>query len=345
MRRFPLLFLLPFQLLAQGFEDVPDKTPQEIQKELQSAEKQFQEAQKMFSPWYTGPLITPSPSLVAPGHMMTQPYLFISGNYSRYNNHRHAQDIPTLTQLQGLCVFQTGITETVDFIVTPSAEGQWQSRHHGGGFADLPITLGFLINKQTVYTPQIKFNIQQTFPTGRYKNLASDGLALSGLGGGSYRTQFSLGFGKVLFWSYEHPMNLRGFIGYTLSTPVRVTGFNSYGGGYGTDGTVQPGKILTADLGIEYSIDQPWVLALDVVYTATNRTTFTGHPGTTAAGTPASVGSGYSDNLSLAPAIEYNWSENAGFIAGAWFSVYGRNSLAFAQGVLSFYWEFPVVGK
>ncbi len=80
---------------------------------------------------------------------------------------------------------------------------------------------------------------------------------------------------------------------------------------------------------------------MDIVYTATERTKFAGNPGFTAAGTPATVGSGYSDNLSLAPAIEYNWSESAGFIGGVWFSVYGRNSLNFAQAVLSVTFSFP----
>ena len=43
------------------------------------------------------------------------------------------------------------------------------------------------------------------------------------------------------------------------------------------------------------------------------------------------------------PVIEYNWSENLGVLGGAWFSVYGRNSLAFVQGVFSVCWTFPVV--
>ena len=43
------------------------KTPQQIQQELNQAEKDFQRAKEMFVPWYTGPLVTPSASMMPPG--------------------------------------------------------------------------------------------------------------------------------------------------------------------------------------------------------------------------------------------------------------------------------------
>lgn len=339
MRWFYLLLLLPFAAQSREMER---ESPQQIEKELQDAQAQLNAAKKMFNPWYTGPLITPSPSMCPPGYFMAQPYLFAGGNYARYNEDRKAINIPNLVQLKGTQILQFGVTKTVDIIANPTAAGQWQNGDQGGGFADLPINLGFLVNSETPYAPQIKFNIQETFPTGRYERLSSDGLALSGLGGGSYQTSFGIGIGKVLFWNTKHPVNARTFVGYNIPTPVHVKGFNTYGGGYGTHGVVKPGNTFTVDLGIEYSISQTWVAAIDFVYTAQNRTKFSGYPGTLADGTPAVVGSGYNDNLSLAPAIEYNWNDSAGLIAGTWFSVYGRNSLAFVQGIISAYWLFPV---
>ena len=41
------------------------------------------------------------------------------------------------------------------------------------------------------------------------------------------------------------------------------------------------------------------------------------------------------DNLSLAPAIEYNWNENLGVLGGAQFSGYGKNSANFITGQFS----------
>jgi hypothetical protein len=37
--------------------------------------------------------------------------------------------------------------------------------------------------------------------------------------------------------------------------------------------------------------------------------------------------------FSLAPAIEYNWSDYVGIITGAWFTIAGRNALTFISSV------------
>jgi hypothetical protein len=98
---------------------------------------------------------------------------------------------------------------------------------------------------------------------------------------------------------------------------------------------VHPGNTFSSGVGIEVSMTQRWVLATDIVYKMQARTKFQGT-------TVAPVGGGFSDQLSLAPAIEYNWSPNLGAIVGAWFSVYGRNSPQFASGVCSLTYTFPI---
>jgi hypothetical protein len=166
-------------------------------------------------------------------------------------------------------------------------------------------------------------------------------LGLNATGAGVYATQFGLGLSKVIFWATQHPMNLRIFCGYQLSTIANVKNFNAYGGGFGTTGRVRPGNALSLDFGYEYSFTQRFNFAIDVVYSATGSTKFHGTAGTLADGTPASVGIGYSDNLSLSPALEYSFSPKIGIIAGAWFSVYGRNSNNFASGIISATFSYP----
>ena len=101
----------------------------------------------------------------------------------------------------------------------------------------------------------------------------------------------------------------------------------------------QPSHCAIAfDTSIELSFTQKWVLAIDLVYTYQNHSTFSGHKGRTAAGTTASVGAPSNDNLSCAPAIEYNPADNIGFLAGVWFAITGRNSSDFVAGVLSMYY-------
>lgn len=341
MRKSFLLFILPLVLYSQEPSRSSHKSPEQIELEIDQAEADFKKAKKMFNPWYTGPLVTPTVEMVAPGSVNIQPYLFVIDNYAEFNEDRHSISQPNLINLNSLVTIQTGITDTMDITVNLEGDASWERGKSGGGFSDITVMLGFPICLETPYVPQIKVNIQESFPTGRYERLSSNGLNLSSTGTGAYQTTFSLGTSKILFWSYKHPMCIRTFVGYTLSPKVKVSGFNTYGGGFGTKGKVHPGNIFAADLGIEYSITQTWVAALDIVYTATNRSKFHGIPGTDSSGSPATVGTGYSDNLSLAPAIEYNWNDNLGVIGGVQFSVYGRNSENFVSTIFSFSYTYP----
>jgi hypothetical protein len=349
MRNFFWVLLLPFFLHAQNAIQPLDPettseydSTQQIEAELDDAEAQFQKALKMFNPWYTGPLITPGASMMAVGEANTQPYLFVVDNYATFDKNRKSVSNPSnLVQLKGSINLQTGITDNFDLNVTIASTGNWQFSQSNGGFGDTTITGGFLVNKQTRYAPQVKFTIAETFPTGKYQHLNTNGLHLDAIGAGAYTTQFGLVLSKVFLWTTQYPMNARIFFGYQLSTPVRVEGFNTYGGGFGTKGKVHPGNTFSADFGYEISLSQNWVLATDVVYSATNQTTFHGTPGVLATGERASNGGGYSDNLSISPAIEYNWNSSLGIIAGAQFSVYGRNSSNFASGIISVTYSFP----
>jgi len=343
MNRFFLLLLLPLTLMAQQYqrERVP---PEQIAAELAEAEAQYEHALKLFNPWYTGPLITPSATMVPPGQGMWQPYIFFTDNYGAFNSKRERVDVPNRFILQPQPVIvQIGVTPTVDTTVIMSQVVRWQQGVCSGGFQDITLQLGFLITEQTLWAPKAKFVVGQSFPTGKYENLNPRNLGLDSTGAGAWQTNFTLTFGKVLFWNTLHPMNTRLSMSYGIPTCVKVSNFNAYGGGYGTRGTVHPGNSFNVDLGLELSINQPWVAALDVVYNCQNRTTFHGIQGTTTNGgsTPAATGGGFSDQLSLAPAIEYNFNENMGILWGLWFTVYGRNAPNFMSGIFSWYWGFP----
>lgn len=295
----------------------------------------------MFDPWYTGPLLTPSASMVAPGYANTQGYIFVTQNYAAFNEDRKSVSFSNNSyNLNPSDILQFGVTDSVDTTVSLQTQTNWLQGRSAGGFGDLQWAVGFKIQSQTLYIPKMKFSIQETFPTGAYQHLRSD--RLDAAGGGSYQTSFSFAMTKIMFWSTQHPVNARIALAYKIPTPVKVRGFNSYGGSYDTHGIVHPGNSFNADLGIEVSFNQHWVLANDFVYTATNKTHFHGDPGTTSTGTPAPIGSGFSDNLSLAPAIEYNWSANFGMLAGVQFSVYGRNSTNFISAIFSVTYGFPM---
>lgn len=327
-----LFLLIAFSLFSQDAQR-PIKTPQQIQQEIQVAEVQFEKAKKMFNPYYQGPLLTPGAGMTPPGSANVQGYVFVNDDYADFNEDRHSVSLPSsLINLNPAAYFTFGITDTMDGVVVLQGDGNWQYHHSGGGFGDASVSVGWPILVQTRYLPAIKFNIGETFPTGKYQNL--DKHLLNSTGEGSYQTQFSIGTAKLILWTTRHPVYLRWWFGYTIPSTVHVTGYNSFGGGPGTRGVVRPGNIFATDLGVEISITQKWVFCTDFVYKTVGLTQFHGR-------TILPMEHESSDNLSIAPGFEYSWNPNLGVIAGVWFSVYGRNSANFVNGIVSVSYSFP----
>lgn len=337
MKKYTLLLTLFLPLVLLAYSPNPPPPPQVVQAELDKAEHDFWKAREIFNPWYAGPLLTPSAHTLDPGYLVIQPYIFVTDNYGKYNRRRHSEDIPKLIQVNPLFLAQTGIIKRWDISVVVQGVYSTQNHVHSGGFSDTKVNMGFQLVPEAPYTPAVKIGVAELFPTGKFENLDPDNNGLDGVGGGSYVTSVSVNFSKVIWWwIVKHPMNFRSSLQFSFPSKVHVENFNSYGGGFGTNGKVRPAKQFTGDVGIEYSITQQWVFAMDISYFYFGETRFSGTPGTTSSGLPATNTNSFGDQLSLAPAIEYNPSSKIGVLAGVWFSVYGRNTLNFISGVVSY---------
>ena len=66
-------------------------TLQQVQQQLDQAESDFKKSEEMFNPWYTGPLITPSATVVPLGVFSTQPYLYVIDTFGSYDKKRKFQ--------------------------------------------------------------------------------------------------------------------------------------------------------------------------------------------------------------------------------------------------------------
>jgi hypothetical protein len=144
-----------------------------------------------------------------------------------------------------------------------------------------------------------------------------------------------MGLSELFHFSGMHYLSARLYFSYFFLAPVHVKGFNVYGGGFETKGKVRPGNVFNTILGLEFSLTQRWALALDITHSYQNKTRFSGNQGILKIGEGAIVGGPSKNQISLAPAIEYNFSENVGVIAGAWFTIAGRNSTEFVSGVIA----------
>jgi hypothetical protein len=335
------LLLATLILFSASLFSQEEKTPQQIQAELNQAEADFQTAQKMFLPWYTGPLITGSANNVPKGKWNIEPYLYFLLNHAQYDDDRNSIDIPNVWNIRPLGLLQTGLTSWLDFTVIAYGQFNWREGKYAQGFGDFNSVFGVQLATETPSTPAMRLTIGETFPTGRYQRLDPKKGGIDAFGSGAYQTVLGFIISKVFWKNPLHPTRIRLAASYSIPNhDVEVKNFNAYGGGFGTRGNVCVGQTLNLDLGVEASLSQHWVLATDVAYTYSRESTFKGKPGVALTGGPASVGAPSSDQLSLAPAIEYNVSEQGGFIGGIWFSITGRNSANFAGIVLAYTWLF-----
>ncbi len=288
-------------------------------------------------PWFTGTLLSPGGSVLPPGHFLLQPYLFVTETNGAYDSNWYSHSRPSFVTINTQFFTLIGLIERFDFQINP--QWIWNSTRgaKSNHFADLPAGINFQVLKKDAYTwiPGIKLGIKGIFPTGKYNDLDPDkkGTDISGLG--SYGTQGLLVFLKEFHTREEHYLTTKLSFIYTHFSNVHVKGFNAFGGGFRTHGTVSPGAIFAFLASFEYSFTRKWVFALDCEYDHKNRTRFKGHPGFSAPKVPAVVGGPSSELISFAPALEYNFDENLGVIGGVWFTAAGRNAPKFTSGVIS----------
>jgi len=291
--------------------------------------------------WLTGPIVTPSGVVVQAGHYNIESYAYANVYSANYNNHWALEDKPNFLAFQSQTFFQLGLCSWADIQFAPSLT--WQYHEHAGAWSvnDVPVILDFQLyrNKGTGFEwcPSFRFSVGEVVPVGKYRNLRVDKHTTDSGGGGSWITFAQLGFSNIhRFGDHFLVYRVNGQVNFPA--PVHVKGFNAYGGSFDTDGTLWPGINAFASVGLEYTLTQNWVLALDVVgkWSAKNR--FTGDGGTTEdrnRGNPVQILGPSAIQYSLAPAVEYNFSAHLGIIAGVWFSVAGKNNTQFNSGVMA----------
>jgi hypothetical protein len=275
--------------------------------------------------------------------------------YGLWDKNRKSVSITHRYSMNLSSTYQVGITNWLDFTLILQGMVNWEKSKTSGGFGDTIAGIGIPLLYEGLYQPAMRIVINQTFPTGKYQKLNPNLLGLDATGLGTYQTQFGFRISKIILWQTKHPMQLRGAYSVGVPTSVHVKGFNSYGGTHGTDGTISTAVYQEADMAFELSLTKHWVFAFDLVYNWAAHTEFTGFPGDAASVfddsddpedslrfdfTPPVVGIGSNDQLSMAPAIEYNPNEYINFLAGVWFNVYGRNVAKFIAvgAVFSYTW-------
>lgn len=331
MKRLYLIFAL-FPLLLEGLEtplpEVASVPPDE-------------------TPWTTGTLLAPFAYVIPPDYINVEPFLFVTQTYGSYDQNWHARTAPKFLAVNPILFLQIGLVDRIDFQISPQIFYNRQQGASSTNVGDLPLGFDFqlLSEKKGDWWPAIKLSLVEIFPTGKYQNLNPQKNGTDSTGIGAYTTVATLVFSKLFHFKKPHFLNTYLTFEYFIPSHVHVKGFNTYGGGFGTRGTVRPGTVFITILSGELTLTKNWVLALDIQNIYGNKTSFSGRRGTNADGSLAKVGGPSFNEISLAPAIEYNWSEKFGMIAGAWFTVAGRNADQFAGGAIALNWYLQMRKK
>ena len=237
-----------------------------------------------------------------------------------------------------------------------------------GHIGDTFIMLGYQAFTQEGKRPDLRITIQQIIPTGLYNNLSESRNGTNITGMGSNQTSFGLNFQYLSKLPHTHYLNSTLNITYTHAMEVAIQGISAYGGTSSTHGHIDPGDSFVIDLATELSLTQQWVAVLEGMFIYQQASFFKGVVGTPTADDPQplglirnrfrnrlrhrlipsrnniggtdGIGNGNLDEITLAPAIEYNFSDQYGIIAGVWFTVAGKNTPAFASPMVAFnaYW-------
>ena len=272
-----------------------------------------------------------------PGHVYIEPYFFFISKSGYYNEKWKSHSLPNFYTVNWQTYAWIGITSFLDVWIVPQICYQSTKNQNSTQLGDLPIGIDIQILSDTSGTwhPAIELSIQGTIPIGKYNNLNPKKLGTDGVGAGSAIPSITISSSRLFLLPNGHYLAPKISFNYSFPLSAQVHNLNTYGGAEGTKGTVYPGNIFFCDLEFQYSLNLNWAITCDIFYEHINKTTFKGSRGVTKTGASGIIGGPSSEQISIAPSLQYNLNSNIGFTGSGWISLAGRNANQFAGGVLS----------
>ncbi len=293
--------------------------------------------QSLDDAWWTGPLLAANAGTLPAGHLLFEPYFYNSIPYAAIDPRGVSHPVAHENDFGSLSYILLGVTDNFTAGFIP----RFGYRNAGGGRGGAGIGLGDL-TLQTQYQlhqfqegdwlPTLSLNVGETLPIARYDRLARPG---DGLGVGAYATILSL-YSQSYFWMPTgRILRARLNLSYSLSSRVKLEDRSVYGTAPGFRGHASPGASIIGDLAFEYSISRHWVAATDFWLEQDNETRLTGGYSSGAAMVTVDDRLALSRVFYVAPALEYNFSNRVGVIAGARIFVTGSNLTASITPVMA----------
>jgi len=288
-------------------------------------------------PTFAGTLLPLYPQNETEGQIAIFPYFFYTREAGFYDENWEVEEIPNVHQSILLLTLEAGLTKKIDVSIGLEGIHFRLPNKETTRYGDTALYFGyqFILDAKAGLFSDLRFIIGEIFPTGQYDHLDPTLGGLDAAGAGAYQTFLTLIGRKVFYTCCNHAYNWTLSGTYITASRVFLKGASNYGTPEGTLGAIYPGDILIGNLGFEFLINKNLGWGLDLHYQHQNSSSFNPQP--TSAFYP---GLPSSESFSLAPCIEYNFSAQSSVEAGAWFTVTGRNALAFQSFVANYYYAF-----
>ncbi|GGA43804.1 transporter [Dyella nitratireducens] len=289
---------------------------------------------------FTGPLLTPSPNVPPQGTWMIEPYLMYYKSADAYDDQGNSQPkTNSVRQWQTLVPIFYSVTDRFMLTASVGAAHSMSGGMHTDGWGATDTTIGgqyqLLAHNEDRTSPALAVRYTHRFPTGAYDELNEN--PLNATGNGAHVDTFSLLAQQYAWLPNGRPLRFRASISYSLPpSRVDVKGTSAYGTPQDFRGGIRLGNSFGISTAVEYSINSKWALALDLAYNRTSASQLNGVRGEGENTSAFSRRDPLQNVYSLAPAVEYNFNDRFGLIAGVQFSFAGRNNDAFMTPMAAF---------
>jgi len=258
---------------------------------------------------WTGPMLASTAETLPHGHFYTEPYFFdviVGGDH-----HPGSSGF-----------YQYGLADNWTVGLQPFFSLGTKRFNRNVAIGDFKLLSQVRLSHFTAEhrVPSVSLVMNLMIPTGKDDHLAA---LKQGHGSGAFAPE--IGVNVQHYFLLGNGRLLRARMNVLKNFPLRhdVSGRSVFGTGADFHGRAKPGSKTSVIAGVEYSVTKEWVLAFDVERDQWDHTKVVGHD---ASGAPVKQTSPKSWNVGFAPAVEYNWSDRAGIIAGVWIVPKGHNT-------------------
>lgn len=292
---------------------------------------------------YIGSLLCPPPTAIPYGHFVIRNFLFFDDHRGIYrHNWKSSSRKDSYHSIQYQLQSYFGLNSFFDISLSPRFYFTHKGRYAYCNAGDLIAGMDFqlLEDERFSFLPGIKFAVREVFPLGHYQLFNVKRGDMEKTGSGCFSTQLALFFYKGYLLSSNWFLNTTIEVQYQINSSIKVKGFHSYGGGFGTQGKLIVGNDWQTLLNVQLLYGKGIIFSLDALYEHHDASAFYGNPGLNFFGKHCKTHQNSSERVSIAPSVAYQFPSNVGIMIGSWISLAGRNAEEFRQYVANVFYIF-----